>query len=323
MGTALYRPDRRQIMMLAAVAAGLTGGFAERASSSPAAPAGGAVALENIAEGVFVYRAPYELLNPENAGAIANMSLIVGAESAAVIDTGNSRLAGEKMLAAVRGATARPVRYVINTHMHPDHSLGNGAFVGDGVRFVAHHKMPRALSVRSETYLAQVERMLGPVGEGTTIVLPDLLVDGTMELDLGGRVLTLQSHPTAHTDNDLTVLDSATGTWFLGDLLFVRHIPTLDGSIQGWLTLLDALARQDVMRAVPGHGPASVTWPQASAAERRYLDQVRADVRALIAAGKPMSAAPGAASNERSEWALFDEFNARNAIAAYHELEWE
>ena len=161
MGAAL---DRRQVMVLAAAAAGLTGGFAEKASSSPASPAGGALALENVAEGVFVYRAPYELLAPENAGAIANMSLIIGAESAAVIDTGNSRLAGEKMLAAVRVVTDRPVRYVINTHMHPDHSLGNAAFAGDGVRFVAHHKMPRALSVRSDTYLAQVERMLGPVG---------------------------------------------------------------------------------------------------------------------------------------------------------------
>jgi len=323
MGTALYRPDRRQVMVLAAVAAGLAGGFAEKASCSPASPVGGALPLENVAAGVFVYRAPYELLTPENAGAIANMSVIVGTESAAVIDTGNSRLAGEKMLAAVRTVTDRPVRYVVNTHMHPDHSLGNAAFVGDSVRFVAHHKMPRALSVRSDTYLAQVDRMLGSVGEGTTIVLPDLLVDGTMQLDLGGRVLTLQSHPTAHTDNDLTVLDGATGTWFLGDLLFVGHVPTLDGSIQGWLTLLDALARKEVTRAVPGHGPASVTWPQASAAERRYLDRIRTDVRALIAAGKPMGAAPGAAINERGEWALFDEFNARNAIAAYHELEWE
>ncbi len=310
-----FRMDRRSVLAFAAL-------FATGAGARAAAPAG-TLALERVADGVFVYRAPYELLAPDNAGAIANMSVIVGHEAAAVIDTGNSRRAGEMMLAAVRAVTDRPVRYVINTHMHPDHSLGNAAFVGEGVRFVAHHKMPRALSVRSETYLAQVERMLGPIGEGTTIVLPDLLVDGTMDLDLGGRVLTLRSHPTAHTDNDLTVLDDATGTWFLGDLLFVGHIPTLDGSLQGWLNLLDALAQQDVARVVPGHGPASVTWPQASAAERRYLDRLRADVRGLIAAGKPMGAAPGAAIAERGDWALFDEFNARNAIAAYHELEWE
>lgn len=310
-----FRMDRRSVLALAAL-------FATGAGARAAAPTG-ALPLENVAEGVFVYRAPYELLTPENAGAIANMSVIIGNEAAAVIDTGNSRQAGEKMLAAVRAVTDRPVRYVINTHMHPDHSLGNAAFAGNGVRFVAHRKMPRALSVRSETYLAQVERMLGPVGEGTTIVLPDLLVDGTMSLDLGGRILTLQSHPTAHTDNDLTVLDGATGTWFLGDLLFVGHIPTLDGSLQGWLKRLDALARQKVALAVPGHGPASVQWPQASAAERRYLDLLRADMRRLIAAGKPMGAAPGAAIAERGEWALFDEFNARNAIAAYHELEWE
>ena len=309
-----FRMDRRSVLALAALVAS---GAGVRSAAPDRVP------LENVADGVFVYRAPYELMTPDNAGAIANMSVVVGREAAAVIDTGNSRLAGEKMLMAVRTVTDRPIRYVINTHMHPDHSLGNAAFSGDGVRFVAHHKMPRALSVRSETYLAQVDRMLGALGEGTAIVLPDLLVDGSMDLDLGGRRLTLQSHPTAHTDNDLTVFDGETGTWFLGDLLFVDHIPTLDGSIQGWLALLDALARRNVSRAVPGHGPASVTWPQASAAERRYLNQITIDVRALLAAGKPMSAAPGAAIAERGEWALFDEFNARNAIAAYHELEWE
>ncbi|MCJ8144208.1 quinoprotein relay system zinc metallohydrolase 2 [Ancylobacter sp. A5.8] len=322
------RPNRRHLLTLAAaLAAGANLPVAAQtlaesgsADGDPAAP----LPLERVADGVFVYRAPYELLAPENDGAIANMGLVVGSEACAIIDTGNSRLAGERMLAAARGVTELPLRYVINTHMHPDHTLGNAAFEATGARFVAHAKMPRALSMRAETYLAQVERLLGPAARGTRIVLPDLLVERALELDLGNRPIRLEAHPTAHTDNDLTVRDMASETWFLGDLLFSGHIPTLDGSLNGWLALLDVLVERKAPRVVPGHGPASMVWPSASADERRYLEQVRADVRRLISEGATMADAPeGVAQSERPNWALFDEFNPRNAIAAYHEVEWE
>ncbi len=94
--------------------------------------------LEKLADGVFVYAAPYELMAPENGGAICNMGLVVGSQSAAVIDTGNSVLTGRRLLEAVRRVTDRPVRYVINTHMHPDHVLGNAAFRRGG------HQLRRA-----------------------------------------------------------------------------------------------------------------------------------------------------------------------------------
>ena len=316
----LPRLDRRGVLALGvALAAGVGRAGVARAEERAAA-----LPLEAVAEGVHVFRAPYELIAPSNDGAIANMTLIVGDEAAAVIDTGNSYRAGALMRAAVRGVTDKPLRYVINTHMHPDHTLGNAAFEADGVRFVAHHKMPRALSLRAETYLAQVERLLGQAGEGTRIVLPDLLVEDRLTLDLGRRPLELRAHPTAHTDNDLTVFDVASGSWVMGDLLFIGHIPTLDGSLVGWLDLLDRLAGRAVQRAVPGHGPASVTWPEASDAERRYLTALRSDMSRLLEEGRPMSEAPAhAVVSERGDWALFDEFNSRNAIAAYHELEWE
>ena len=118
--------------------------------------------------------------------------------------------------------------------------------------------------------------------------------------------------------------DPATGTWMLGDLLFVGHVPTLDGSLLGWISLLETLAAESAPRVVPGHGPASVDWPTASEAERLYLRALRDDARAMIAEGKPMAEAPeNVARSQRDLWALFDEFNPRNAIATYHELEWE
>lgn len=319
--------DRRALLRRLSMAMGVAAGGAAPLSTASIASPGAAdspLPLDKVAEGVFVYRAPYELVTPANQGAIANMTLIVGTDAAAVIDTGNSYIAGARMRAAVQATTDRPLRYVINTHMHPDHTLGNAAFVAPGVQFVAHRKMPRALSVRADTYMGQVERLLGPGAEGTRIVLPEKLVEDRLTLDLGGRALELRAHPTAHTDNDLTVRDTATGTWVMGDLLFIGHIPTLDGSLTGWLSLLDALARDTAPRAIPGHGPASAPWAAGADDERRYLARLRADIQALIDSGGGMSGAPqAAAQNERGSWALFDEFNPRNAIAAFHELEWQ
>jgi glyoxylase-like metal-dependent hydrolase (beta-lactamase superfamily II) len=156
-----------------------------------------------------------------------------------------------------------------------------------------------------------------------SMIGPAQAVDGTTEIDVGDRRLVLRAWPAAHTDNDLTVLDATTGTLFGGDLVFVRHIPIVDGSIRGWLAALDALAALPAQRVVPGHGPVT-EWPGALADERRYLETLSKDVRASIARGEPlMAASQTAAASERSRWVLFDEYNTRNATAAFSEMEWE
>lgn len=279
-----------------------------------------------IAPGVFVYQAPFQLLAPGNAGAIANVSFVVGREGVAVIDTGNTRQAGERLLAAVKARTDLPIRYVINTHMHPDHALGDTAFRGTGAKFVAHAKFARALTARAQSYVDAAKRQAGAELAPTLddIVKPDVEVAATTTLDLGGRALELEAQPTAHTDNDLTVRDVETDTWFLGDLLFMTHLPSVDGSFEGWVKLMSKLSERKVARVVPGHGPASAEWPAALAPQRRYFDRLRTDVQALMDGGASLRVASEKAGlSEREAWALFDEFNARNAIEVYRELEWK
>ncbi|RWM45363.1 MBL fold metallo-hydrolase, partial [Mesorhizobium sp.] len=149
-------------------------------------------------------------------------------------------------------------------------------------------------------------------------------VDDRVQLDLGGRVLELQAWKAAHTDNDLTVFDSATRTLFAGDLVFIGSLPTLDGSLLGWLHQMDALAAVGAARVVPGHGPVPADWPQALTAQRRYFEILARDIRKAIADGTPLSdAVKTAGASERGNWQLFDDYNERNATAAFAELEWE
>src|SRR5205823_6364191 len=132
-----------------------------------------------------------------------------------------------------------------------------------------------------------------------------VLVKDVMTLDLGSRRLTLRTWPAAHSDSDLTLFDETTRTLFAGDLVFLRHIPVMDGSIRGWLAVLKDLEAVPAVRVVPGHGPVS-DWPAALADERRYLATLLSDVRALNKRGASIrTAADKAALSERSHWDLF------------------
>lgn len=284
-----------------------------------------ALPVTEVGPNVFVHQGAVELMSEANRGAIANVGFIVGDDAVAVIDTGGSVAEGEGLLAAVRARTDKPIRYVINTHMHPDHIFGNAAFVPFSPTFIGAARLPDALAQRGTYYIDANRPLIGEaLAADVKVVPPTLVVEDELTLDLGGRKLFLRAWPTAHTDNDLTIFDEATKTLFAGDLVFIDHIPALDGSIKGWLAAIDALSAIPAERVVPGHGPASAPWPGALVDARRYLTTVAEEVRGMIAEGARIEdAAKSVAQDERDRWKLFDEFHARNVTAAFAELEWE
>jgi quinoprotein relay system zinc metallohydrolase 2 len=288
-----------------------------------AAGAAGGSPFAEVAPGIFIRSGRDEDATHANGGAIANVGFIVGRTSVATMDAGGSLEDGQALRAAIRARTPLPIRYVILSHAHPDHVFGAPAFLADKPEFVGHARLPNALATRGDYYRARLESELGKARAGS-VVKPTLLVERTRDIDLGGRVLTLTAHPKAHTDNDLSVLDTQTRTLLASDLLFVRRVPALDGSLRGWLTELQVLKAIPAPRAVPGHGPASVDWPSSAAGLERYLNTLLTETRAAIARGVTIEEAVNVVGqSERGKWALFDDYHGRNVTQAYKELEWE
>jgi len=280
-------------------------------------------AFHEVAPGIYFRRGVDEDVTKQNNDAIANIGFIVGHDAVAVIDPGGSLVDGERLRAAIRQTTQLPIKYVVMSHVHPDHIFGAPAFQKDQPQFVGHARFPRTLALRAEFYRKRLEDTLGKdhAGGGVT---PTLLVQDHAEIDLGGRVLQLTAHKVAHTDCDLSVFDSSTGTLLPADLLFVERVPSLDGSLRGWLGELKALRTLPARRAVPGHGRTSVDWPSGAGDLERYLGILLRETREAIAKGKDIEAAVSTvAQGERSRWKLFDDYNGHNVTQAFKELEWE
>ncbi|SMG36329.1 quinoprotein relay system zinc metallohydrolase 2 [Paracoccus sp. J56] len=286
-----------------------------------------ALTVQEVAPGVHVHQGVMAQISPQNRGRIANLSFIVG-DTVAVIDAGGSRAEGEALYAAIRQITDKPVSHLILTHMHPDHILGAEVFSEAGATIIADARLPEAVARRAESWMASTGRQIGAAAfAGTKIAPVDQKVEAPQTLSLGARQLHLAPVPAAHTGSDMTVLDEETATLFTGDLVFLGLTPSLDGTLAGWLNWIGQKPDPEPALIVPGHGPVSESWDEAVTPERHYLTTLRDETRKAIADGLPLSQAiPAIVAGMKpvSEgWADFQATTARNAAAAYAELEWE
>ncbi|SFB12341.1 quinoprotein relay system zinc metallohydrolase 2 [Poseidonocella pacifica] len=280
--------------------------------------------MQEVAPGIFVHRGAVAEPGPENEGGVANLGVIIGESSVAVIDAGGSRTVAEDLWRAIRARTDLPVRHLILTHMHPDHVMGAGFFAEAGAEVIGHVGLDRALADRADNYAESLSAAIGPAFLGSGAAPVDIPVEGMVEIDLGGRMLEVRARPLAHTGTDVTVFDRATATLFAGDLLFDDHAPALDGSLRGWRALLKVMGGEAAARIVPGHGGPVLDWPEGGAALIRYLDVLARDTRAALDDGLRLGEAVEIiGASEAGNWALFDLYNPRNATVAFTELEWE
>jgi len=231
------------------------------------------IKTEKVAEGVWVL-----------AGAGGNIGVSAGADGVFLVDDEWAPMT-PKVKAAVAAISDRPVRFILNTHWHPDHSGGNKDLGEAGALIVAHDNVRLRLS--TEQFIEAMGMKFPP---SPAKALPVVTFNDAVTLHVNGDDVNAFHVPPAHTDGDAIVHFRRAGVIHMGDLFFNGMYPFVDlssgGSFEGFITAADralALAGEGT-RIIPGHGPVG-----ARADLRAYRDMlvtVRDRVKPLVQAGK-------------------------------------
>jgi glyoxylase-like metal-dependent hydrolase (beta-lactamase superfamily II) len=200
---------------------------------------------EKVAERLYMLSTP--------AG--GNIGVLVGEDGAVIIDDQFDELA-PKLRAAVALLTDKPIRFVINTHWHFDHTGGNAALGRTGSVIVAHG------NVRQRMSTAQLSALSGrTTPPSPPEALPIITFEESVTLHLNGEDLEVSHVASAHTDGDAIIRFRKANVVHMGDVFFVGSYPFIDnssgGSYDGFVAALaQTLATiDDQTRVIPGHGP--------------------------------------------------------------------
>jgi quinoprotein relay system zinc metallohydrolase 1 len=240
-----------------------------------------------IGDGIWLVRGADEALGFDNGGAIANCIIMASDAGAILVDTGPSLAFGEALGALARRLTGTPVARIYITHLHPDHSFGNGAFPEAAI-----HALPETraeLERDGAGFSDAMYRLLHGWMAGTELVLPQ--GDATSgEVTFGGRRLELLAL-SGHAEGDLALRDIATGTLIAGDLVFHDRAPaTPHADFAAWHGALDRLEAVPHRQLVPGHGPLCGDGA-AIAQTRDWLTWLETSLQAAVASGLDMAEA--------------------------------
>jgi glyoxylase-like metal-dependent hydrolase (beta-lactamase superfamily II) len=248
------------------------------------------IRAEKLGDGVYML-----------TGAGGNLGVSAGEDGVVLIDDQYAPLT-EKILAAIRTVSARPVRFLVNTHLHGDHTGGNENLGKGGAVIFAHENVRKRMSVEQFSELFKRTTPAYP-----KVALPIVTFTESLTFHLNGDDLVAFHVPPAHTDGDAVIRFTKANVIHAGDLFFNGMYPVIDlengGSVEGMLAAADRiLALCDAKtRLIPGHGPSAT-----SADLRAFREMVAGTfgaVKKLVAEGKSkdevLAAKPTAAWDEK------------------------
>jgi cyclase len=214
--------------------------------------------LTKIADNIFSY-VNLQKAGPQNSFG-ANAGIIIGRDGIVVVDTLISAKEAKRFIRDIRAISDKPIRYVINTHYHLDHSFGNSEFEKLGAVIIAHENCKKDLEDKGEASLKNAKSYgLSDIDmEGTRIAVPSMTFRDRMGIDLGDQKIELIYAGPSHSDDSIMVYLPDKKVLFAGDVLFTDYHPFIaDGYLEGWGQALDTMIAMDVVKIIPGHGPIS------------------------------------------------------------------
>ncbi|HEU4415299.1 MAG TPA: MBL fold metallo-hydrolase [Candidatus Angelobacter sp.] len=284
--------------------------------------------VKKLAEGV------YAAIGADGGKAGSNAGFVVGSNGVVVIDTFEDVAPARDLLAEIKKITSLPVRFVVNTHYHLDHTGGNAVFAQAGATILAHHNLRGWLRTENLKFFGANPK---PEQKAMVeaLVLPDEVYTDAVDIYLGARQIQVR-YMLGHTGGDSVVMVPDANVVFAGDLVWQKHLPNLiDATTSDWVKTLEKLmADHPAATFVSGHGDV------ASAGDVRdfhdYLVLLREAVAKAQAAGKSDQALVDAVMGQLKEkygncdngtaspaancWGFFKAFSTRNITQTAAEL---
>lgn len=274
--------------------------------------------VKRLAEGV------YAAISPDASKAGSNAGFIVGTNGVLVVDTFVDVAPARELLAEIRKVTNLPIRFVVNTHYHLDHTGGNAVFAEAGATILAHRNVRTWLRTENLKFFGANPK---PENKARveSLTLPDEVYSDAVDIYLGSRLIQVR-YMLGHTGGDSVVIVPDANVVFGGDLVWQKHFPNLiDATTADWVkTLEKLLADHPSATFVSGHG--DVATPQDVRDFHDYLVSLRDDIAKAQADGKSgqelVDAVTAQLKEKYSQWS-FQQFIPRNIQQTAAELKGE
>ena len=275
---------------------------------------------KKVTEGVYCFFGKLEPIEKQNAGNVVNSCFVQTKVGYVVIDSGPTFSYASQAYEEMQKIASLPVKYVINTHIHDDHWLGNSFYKSKGALLIGPRTYEENIVVGMET---RIQRILGKeLFAKTKIVKLDKIVDNNLTISLGKEKFEIkQIENIAHTKGDLVVYVPSKQSLFVGDLVFSGRLTSLrDGSILGSLSALDKIDAYHAKHIIGGHG--YVTDASATKEFKTYLSEIKSQVLKAIDDDVGMDKIVKKVSMPTyKKMKLYDVLHARTVLDAYRELE--
>jgi glyoxylase-like metal-dependent hydrolase (beta-lactamase superfamily II) len=275
--------------------------------------------VKRVAEGI------YAAVGTDGGKAGSNAGFIIGTNGVVVVDTFEGEGPARDLLAEIRKVTNLPIRFVVNTHYHLDHTGGNAVFAKEGATILAQRNLRGWLRTENLKFFGA-----NPKPEQRAmvenLVLPDMVYTHAVDIFLGTRTVQVR-YMSGHTGGDSVVSVPDANVVFTGDLMWQKHLPNLiDATTDAWIKTLDEiLAHHPTATFVSGHG--DVATSQDVRDFREYLTALRDDVAKAQAAGKSgddlINTVVPQLEEKYGKWGFFSYFSKRNVQQTGAELKGE
>lgn len=277
---------------------------------------------KEVSEDIHCFFGAAEVMNKHNNGNMSNSCFITIGESYLVIDSGPTYQYAQQAYRAMKNVKDLPISYVLNTHIHDDHWLGNSYYKQEGISIVgsdAFETLPKEQMTRMQKRISQ------EAFRGTTQQYPDLFVHGKKVLEVDGQKILLYSvNAKAHTKDDLYVYIPSKSALFAGDLVFNGRLPSLrDGNIHGWIAALQRIKLMPNLRyIIGGHG--EIITPKAVDFTYNYLKTLEQEVQKALDNDLDIDDAVNTVVMPAyKSWPFYDSIHRQNVEQVYRTLEWE